>query len=795
MITDVCASELFRGLHRGDSVASIARRLNMSEKTVRKYRDLERLPSQIERPARSYRTRVDPLLEFWPEIETLLESDSRLKPYAILDWLKQKYNLDDGPPRVTDAIRRTLERRILNWKLRHGVQQEVRFPQIHHPGDVVAFDFVCMNELHVTIGGKPFDHLWFHAVFTYSNWEYVHLCRSESFEALSTGLQDALHLAGGAPKRVRSDSLSAAVNNLSNDKEFSTRYRDLLAHYGVQGHRINVRKPHENGDVESSHGHFKDALDQALRLRGSRDFESEQAYVSFARQLTGRRNAPREPRFREECEVFKPLPAVRRVASAIVSVTIKSDSIIRVKRNSYSVSSKYIGLLMEVRVHQDHLELWYGNSCLERMPRLFGRDKEAIDFRHVIDWLIRKPGAFLNYKYVHHMYPTTRFRMAFDQLLQRTTEASAVKQYLKLLHAAKHEGLELVDDVLRVFLTEGKPIEATEVLAMIATEQRPPAPTDVIVDAPDLSLFDSLLQHKDVYDEEEARLAIPPARQDTEDSGLDAYDRHVAAAGTVEGTAVTNVPRGVFDDSGPSRSPAVDSHAVPRGPGGQRVPVAEPESHSATDAAGEPPTGQDVGPVQLVTIAAACDAAVRDATERGFSEPTGQRLDFWTPRFGKDDAAIRVGRTACPAGPISLLLDLSDAGPGVVEIQTRPATRTLHQEALQVRSLDHRRSGIRAADSRGDGSSVHAAGREVRTGERPAELQSAVLEMGADLQGSHDDRGGDRSPDPSLRDHRAQQGPELPPRRSPKIPSATKRPENVFQRLTAALFHNPSSCR
>ena len=135
-------------------------------------------------------------------------------------------------------------------------------------------------------------------------------------------------------------------------------------------------------------------------------------------------------------------------------MTVKSDSVIRVKRNAYSVSSKYIGLHLEVRIHQDHLELWYRNECVERMPRQFGCGKEAIDFRHVIDSLVRKPGAFINYKYVNHMYPTTRFRMAYDQLLKSTTEASAVKQYLKLLYAAKHEGLDLVDDVLRWFLTE-----------------------------------------------------------------------------------------------------------------------------------------------------------------------------------------------------------------------------------------------------------------------------------------------------------------------------------------------------
>ena len=150
MITDVRAGELFQGLHRGDSVVWLARRLKMSERTVRKYRDAKRLPSQLERTSRQYRTRVDPLAPFWSEIEALLQDDPRLKPYAILDWLKQKHNLAGQLPRVTDEIRRTLERRILRWKLEHGIEQEVRFPQVHQPGDVMAFDFVRRNSLRIS---------------------------------------------------------------------------------------------------------------------------------------------------------------------------------------------------------------------------------------------------------------------------------------------------------------------------------------------------------------------------------------------------------------------------------------------------------------------------------------------------------------------------------------------------------------------------------------------------------------------------------------------------------------------
>lgn len=373
----------------------------------------------------------------------------------------------------------------------------------------------------------------------------------------------------GVPRRVRSDSLSAAVNNLSSDKEFAAAYRGLLAHYGARGHRINVRKPHENGDVESSHGHFKDALDQALRLRGSRDFASVDDYLAFVRQLAGRRNAAREQRFRAELAALSPMPSQRCPTCTSVFVTVKSDSVIRVKRNAYSVSSKYVGLPLEVRIHQDHLELWLHSECVERMPRQFGCGKEAIDFRHVIDSLIRKPGAFVNYKYVNHMYPTTRFRMAYDQLLKNTTESSAVKQYLKLLYAAKHEGLEVVEEALRWFLATGTTIAAADVLKMVAATQQLPAPTAVTVEAPDLSAFDSLLQHKEVYDEQETNNGNHAPRASDQDDrpddlGLAAYDRHVEAAGATEGVAAADISREPSGGGRASGPRPLDPHAIPR---------------------------------------------------------------------------------------------------------------------------------------------------------------------------------------------------------------------------------------
>jgi transposase len=793
MITDVRASKLFLLLHEGEPLAVIARRLEMSEKTIRKYRDADLLPSQVKRPVRTYRTRPDPLEEFWPEIEERLQQDRRLKPYALLDWLKQKYNASDGEPRVTDSIRRTLERRVQRWKLEHGVEQEVTFPQVHHAGDVIAFDFVVMNSLKITIAGKPFDHLMFHAVFTYSNWEYVHVCHSESFEALSAGLQDALHRAGGVPRRVRSDSLSAAVNNLSSDRDFATQYQDLLDHYGLKGHRINVRKPHENGDVESSHGHFKDALDQALRLRGSRDFDSVDDFVAFARRLATRRNGSREKWFREEAAALHPLPPQRRSTCTSVPVTVKSDCIIRVKQNIYSVNSKYVGLKLEVRIHQDHLELWYQNEYVERMPRQFGCGKEAIDFRHVIDSLVRKPGAFVNYKYVNHMYPTTRFRMAYDQLLSNTTEASAIKQYLKILYAAKHEGLDLVDDTLRWCLTTGQAIKADEILKLVAANGQLPAPTDVQVDAPDLSVFDSLLQHKDVYHDEEANHVNPQTANLEAKTELAAYDRHVEASGSTQRAASPNVPGEPHADGRASGAGGLDPHPVPCGPGGEGMPGETPEPNHSSHAKCPSVSGENMGSVQLVSTTSPHNSAIRNAPTGRLLRSPGQPVGIRASRFGENNAAQCVGGRTRETRSSRLVRDLSDAGSGTATRQAGLATGASDQEAPPVRSPDHRRLGLRPAESRGDGSSVHLAVREIRTRQCARQLEPAIFKMGADIQGPHDDGCCDRSTDSSLGHHRAQHT-ELSTRGGKEETTQTKCFEGWIKNLGRFVFQR-SSCR
>ena len=66
-----------------------------------------------------------------------------------------------------------------------------------------------------------------------------------------------------------------------------------MGHYGMTATRNNTGVAHENGSIESAHGHLKQALEDALLLRGSRDFPDFDAYRACRRD---RRPAQRQPR-------------------------------------------------------------------------------------------------------------------------------------------------------------------------------------------------------------------------------------------------------------------------------------------------------------------------------------------------------------------------------------------------------------------------------------------------------------------------------------------------------------------
>lgn len=491
MVTDQQVRLLMKLSKTEKTLSTAAAKAGMDEKTARKYRGLRRLPSKVQ-VEHTWRTRKDPFTKVWAELEDKLENNPGLQAKTLFDDLQRRC-----PGQFADGQLRTLQRRVKVWRGLNGPGKEVFFSQKHDPGVLCQSDFTHMDSLGVTIARQPFRHLIYHFVLTYSNWETGTICFSESFESLAQGLQNALWELGGVPVVHQLDRMSAAVSNLSKRKEFTKRYEALLRHYGVEGRKIQAGKANENGDVEQRHYRFKVALDQALMLRGSRDFATSKAYQAFLHQLFNRLNASRGERLTEELKHLRSLPNRRLDASKKLRLRVGPSSTINIQGNAYSVHSRLIGERVEVRLSALHVEVWYAQKKVETMPRIRGRGQHQINYRHIIDWLARKPGAFEHYRYRDALFPSSRFRIAYDTLKEQSP-ATAHKEYLKLLYLAARETEVGVDDALRALLNQEEPIDARVVKAMLLSGQEIPPVTDILVDAVDLSVYDQLLSKQEV---------------------------------------------------------------------------------------------------------------------------------------------------------------------------------------------------------------------------------------------------------------------------------------------------------
>ena len=474
-----------------------AARVGMDAKTARKYRRLGKLPSEVMIMDRDWRTRPDAFAEVWPELEAKLQVNPGLEAKTLFAYLKDCY-----PGRFADGQLRTLQRRVKRWRAESGPAKEVFFAQVHHPGRLAASDFTHCTDLGVTINGSPFVHMIYHFVLTYSNWETGTICFSESLESISEGLQNALWELSGVPQMHRTDRLTAAVQpGVEGPESFKQRYQALLNHYGLQGQAIQAGKGNENGDAEQSHNQFKRAVDQALMMRGSRDFTSRDSYMAFLRHVFAQQNAGRAARLAEEVALLRPLPSHRLEACKRLRVRVETGSIIKVQNNVYSVASRLIDELVEARLYAERIEVWYAQKLREQLPRLRGRGKHDVQYRHVIDWLVRKPGAFANYRYREDLFPSSHFRMAYDVLRERQP-ARADKEYLRILYLAARESEAGVEAVLVELLKEDGRMDAAAVTARLRQEGQAQQATEVTVAAVDLSQYDALLDGKEAEDGE-----------------------------------------------------------------------------------------------------------------------------------------------------------------------------------------------------------------------------------------------------------------------------------------------------
>ena len=266
--------------------------------------------------------------------------------------------------------------------------------------------------------------------------------------ALAEGLQNALWALGGAPLEHRSDSLSAAFRNLDADAraDLTQRYDALCAHYGMQPTRNNRGVAHENGSIESAHGHLKKAVADALLMRGLVEFDDLASYRSFIDEIVSRKNAHHAKRIEAERPALQLLPGQRTCDYEEALVTVTSSGGFTLKKVFYTVPSRLIGHRLRVRLYDDRLDMFVGATPLMTLTRgrapSSGKHAHVVDYRHVIHALRRKPMALLNLVYRDQLFPRDAYRLTFDRLLEKLPEKSACRLMVDLLALAHERGCE-----------------------------------------------------------------------------------------------------------------------------------------------------------------------------------------------------------------------------------------------------------------------------------------------------------------------------------------------------------------
>jgi Mu transposase-like protein len=495
-VSDTQVRKVMEEISKHGQIGRAALKADMDRKTARKYMVAGKLPSELEAP-RVWRTREDPFEQDWAEVEARLAESPELEAKALFEWLVEKY-----PGRYEPGQLRTLQRHVRAWRAERGPEREVVLAQKHRPGEAAQTDFTWTTELAITIAGQRLVHMLCVFVLPYSNWRWATVCLSESIAALRRGIQRALFQLGRAPEWHQTDNSTAATHRIPDGKSvacdgrgrrpFNEEYLGIMRHFGMKPRTTEVGAKEQNGDVEAGNGALKRSLEQALLLRGSRDFESVEAWQSFIDGVSRKSNLARGRRVAEDIEAMHELNVAKLPEFVEEQVCVSEWSTVRLKHCAYSVPSRLIGEWVKARVFEDKIEVWYAEKLQLACDRLRGDRRHRIDYRHVIWSLVRKPGAFARYVYREELFPSLVFRRAYDAIQTPHHGTKGDLEYLRILHFAASTLEADVEVALALLLAEGKPFDADSVKALVTSRTTTDVP-DLTPPVVDLSAYDALI--------------------------------------------------------------------------------------------------------------------------------------------------------------------------------------------------------------------------------------------------------------------------------------------------------------
>ena len=481
-----------------ENISDSSQHSGLSYKTASKYIK-EGYPESSEGEDRQWRTRKDPFEEIWIDVESRLKGlktmgVSRIRATDLFDEYLERY-----PSILTEGMLRSFQRRVGEWKRKNETAKtpEAYFEQIHKPGHFLEMDWFYSKTLEVNIRGEHWKHLICHSVLTYSNWEWAEPCESESFASLKTTLQWTLFELGHLPLVFKTDNSSTATHQLGGGKAknqkrpTNKRLLEVLDYYGMRHQSIEIGKANQNGDIESANGHLREYLIGRLALRGSKEFESKEKYRDWLQEQLMRINRSREGKLELEKKHMRKLVQKRLPDYERVSCIVNKYGLVRIGKGSYSVPREWRHKKdLEGRIHESKIEIWSADKCLASFSSTANESGARIDYRHLLPDLIKKAGAFANYRYREEFIPGDAWRYLYDQLLEKKTEKQASKEYLSILELTLVQSKSAVEKTLyRLF--EKKEISLELVKKEMGLLNQPEDHPNNVAE-PDLDAYDNL---------------------------------------------------------------------------------------------------------------------------------------------------------------------------------------------------------------------------------------------------------------------------------------------------------------
>ena len=477
---------------KGCTQATAAAKADISERSGRNIEHGRRKdPKQT---PRHWRTRTNPLEAVWQsELVPMLEGSPGLQPITLLEYLQAKQ-----PEQYPDSILRTLQRRVKAWRAKYGPEKEVIFMQTHEAGRQGLSDFTHLNETTITVAGQAYPHLLYHFRLAFSHWSHMKVIEGgESYTALAEGLQEALQRLGGAPKEHRTDSLSAAFKNISPaaQEDITARYNAFCQTYNMQATRNNRGVAHENGSVESAHGHLKRRIKQALLLRGSHDFKDVGAYQAFIDTVVQQHNRRNAKAIQIEREALQSLSVDPGVDYTQLSAVVSCASTIEIKRVLYTVPSRLQGETLQVRLYHDRLACYLGQHAIVMLKRVHpsgNHRARQVDYRHVIGSLVKKPQAFRYSRLREDLLPNAQYRFIWSSVDRAMPPKRACKFMVGLLHlAARQDCEEALGEWVVKQLEDQQPLVLSQLQEQFRREKN--VPPTIEVDQHALSHYNQLI--------------------------------------------------------------------------------------------------------------------------------------------------------------------------------------------------------------------------------------------------------------------------------------------------------------